>query len=59
MDQNWHRKVYELMPLPQRVEVARVAHEFRSQIPTLSRDGSIELVIKLWDLLEKEEDKHG
>ena len=59
MDQNWDRKVYELMPLPQRVEVARVAHEFRSQIPTLSRDGSIELVIKLWDLLEKEEAKNG
>jgi len=59
MDQNWYRKVYELMPLPQRVEVARVAHEFRSQIPTLSRDGSIELVIKLWDLLEKEEAKNG
>lgn len=59
MDQNWHRKVYELMPLPQRVEVARIAHEFRSKIPTLSRDGSIELVIKLWDFLEKEEAKNG
>lgn len=59
METNWHKKVYDLMPMPQRLEVAKVAHELRSQLPTLTRDGSIELVIKLWDLIEREEAKHG
>lgn len=53
MDKFWHRQVFEMMPLPQRVQVAKVAHEFRSKVPGLNRDGSIELTIKYLDFLER------
>jgi hypothetical protein len=55
MDKNWYKIVYNELPPRQKVEVGKVAHEFRSQIPRLTRDGAIELTMKLWDLMEKEE----
>jgi len=55
MDKNWYKIIYNELPPRQKVEVGKVAHELRSQIPTLTRDGAIELIMKLWDLMEKEE----